>query len=57
MDISKCQVATVLEDGIVRIYGAVQPNGVRPFLEQRQFTNRGQALEFAREFDQRQRQQ
>lgn len=57
MDISKCQVAAVLEDGIVRIYGAVQPNGVRPFLEQRQFTNRGQALEFAREFDQRQRQQ
>jgi hypothetical protein len=57
MDISKIQVAAVLQEGIVRIYGPAAPNGVRPFLEQRQFANRGQALEFAREFDQRQRQQ
>ena len=55
MDINKIPVATVLQEGVVRIYGPVEQNGVRPFLEQRQFANRGQALEFAREFDQRQR--
>jgi hypothetical protein len=55
MDISKIPVATVFEDGTVRIYGPVEPTGVRPLLEQRQFANRGQALEFAREFDERQR--
>ena len=57
MDISKIPVAAVFDDGVVRIYGPVGSQGVRPFQQQRQFANRGQALEFAREFDQRQRQQ
>lgn len=57
MDISKIPVAAVFEDGVVRIYGPIGPTGVRPFQQQRQFANRGQALEFAREFDSRQRQQ
>jgi hypothetical protein len=54
MEINQISVVAVYQDGSVRIYGAVGAAGQRPFLEQRQFHNRGQALEFAREFEQRQ---
>ena len=56
MDINKIQVAAVCAN-TVRIYGPVpKHNPVRPLLQVLEFGNRGQALEYARAFDERQRQ-
>lgn len=55
METSNIKVAVVIENGIVRIYGPIEANGVRPFVTELQFANRGQALHYAREFDDKQR--
>lgn len=55
MDMTKIQVAAVCAN-MVRIYGPVPKHcPVRPLLQELEFGNRGQALEYAREFDERQR--
>lgn len=48
-----CNVATVT-GSVVRIYGSSDANGFRPYIETRHFNNRGQALQFASDYDDRQ---
>jgi hypothetical protein len=47
-------VATVTRDGTVRIYGWPR-EGVRPFRDIRHFSNYGQALHWAAEYEDRER--
>jgi hypothetical protein len=55
---SDIQVCAVYMDGSVRIYGAVPklPRvGLRPFIETKQFSTYGKALQFAQDFEEKQK--
>jgi len=52
--IEEINVAAVFTNGQVRIYGPAQRGGIRRFVDSKQFSSYGKALQFAHEFEQKQ---